>query len=442
MKVKTTKSKISKPKTSKKMSATKSDKVIIVTLEMPKITDEKRKELELKIDRARWKALTNDATVFYGQLMMNLRDELTYMIPTACTDGKVIKWNPAFLDKLTDENVLYVLIHETDHCALGHLWRFDFKDKKVAAKANQACDHVINLRLNSLSDIKIKMPEGGLADNKYKGMCEEEVYNLIPDDPGDNGEGEGDKIYGIGDFEDPKDGDGEGEGKEGEGKGGGSKKISLKEEWTRKIIQAAQACKSTSQGIMPAGIQRMIEEQMAHRVNWRDELSMFTKNCISMKNDYTRSCRRNAWYPVVMPRKKINNLSKMIWSRDCSGSVTNLQLGAFNSMIAQCMTDVGGFGWIFDHDAEVGKIYEINNESEIPTSSIGGGGTDFRPVFKKCQEMIDNGEDIAGIVLITDMFGSYPEPKDYPDYPVLWVSITKDQVGPFGKTVFVDGVLA
>ena len=410
------------------------DGKIVVEIEYPKITEERRQALELKIDKARWKAIRTTATLFYGQLMMNLSDKLSYAIPTACTNGKTITWNPDFLEKMSDENVFYVLLHETDHCALGHLWRFDFTDKKVACKANQACDHVINLRLNSMTGIDIKMPDGGLADPKYTGLCEEEVYRLIPDPKNDGEEG-------FGDFESPgqEEGDGEGDCKDGKGGKDGKGKIkeSLKDSWTRKIIAAAQACKSTSMGNMPGDIQRLLDNQMVQKVSWRDEMAHFLRTSISMRKDYTRSSRREAWQPIIYPRKKMDTISRCCFIRDTSGSVDSTLLSKFNALIEQCMSEMGNLAIVMDCDTSIGAIYEIGPGVEVPKTAVGNGGTDFREPFKKCAELLENGEEIAGLVYLTDGFGSMPEPADYPNFPVLWISITKDFQGPFGKTVFV-----
>ncbi len=77
----------------------------------------------LRIDRARWWALSSPAAVFYGALATHLVDVIDESVKTAETDGKRIIWNPTFVAGLTDEELRFVLIHEVLHCAHGHLWR-------------------------------------------------------------------------------------------------------------------------------------------------------------------------------------------------------------------------------------------------------------------------------------------------------------------------------
>jgi len=59
-----------------------------------------------------------------------------------------------------------------------------------------------------------------------------------------------------------------------------------------------------------------------------------------------------------------------------------------------------------------------------------GGGTDFRPLLKAMEE-----ESPECVVYLTDMYGAFPEFP--PDYPILWASIYKDSVAPFGLICYV-----
>src|SRR5579872_3657579 len=138
-------------------------------------------ELTLKLDKARWFIL--QSSPFYGQLSMALADKIGNPHgKTACTDGAKIFWHEDFLAKLTDEETRYVLLHETLHCAHGHLWRFPAGGSVNHQIANKACDHAINLTLNG-SGLKIAMPSGGLADTQFSGMAEEEIYTALNSKP-------------------------------------------------------------------------------------------------------------------------------------------------------------------------------------------------------------------------------------------------------------------
>ena len=133
-------------------------------------------KLPIAIDRARWWALTNPATVFYGSLAAHLTDVIDTSVETAATDGKRILWNPEWLAKLTDEEVRFVLLHEALHCAHAHFDRLP-----VSEEGNIAGDYAINLLLQGIAGIR--MPAGGLLDQKYKGMAEEEILAAVRRQP-------------------------------------------------------------------------------------------------------------------------------------------------------------------------------------------------------------------------------------------------------------------
>lgn len=438
----TIKQPVNKQSKSAKKTETQSPKkqeVMVVQISLPPISPQRLNDLELRIDRARWFCLSNSP--FYGQLMMGLRDKFNYMVLTACTNGEYIIWNPDFVDKQSDEELRYILIHETAHCAYGHLWRFpplidDKGNKRKDEKGNIACDHVINLNLND-SKLNIKMPAGGLANIKFKGLAEEEVYKLLPDSPSGGEYGaNGDP---TGDFTEPE-GEGDGDNKNDNGKGtGGAGKIksNLRDDWERRVIQAAQAAKASGQGDLPADLQRILDERMAVRIDWRVEMADFLKNCFSYRNDWTRSPKRHAHSPIIMPRKRKDAVSMVVFVRDTSGSVDDATIALFNNMIEQCTGEMNCFGFIFDCDAALHHEYPAGPGLEVPKTAKGGGGTDFCEPFERTKELIENGDEIAGLIYLTDGYGSYPDEANIPEFPTLWLMIT-DQIAPFGRTVKVQ----
>lgn len=66
---------------------------------------------------------------------------------------------------------------------------------------------------------------------------------------------------------------------------------------------------------------------------------------------------------------------------------------------------------------------------ELECSLIGGGGTDFRPVFKFVQEEFD---DVKLLLYFTDLEGLFPNKS--PNYEVKWVSKVVKEV-PFGSLI-------
>ena len=70
------------------------------------------------------------------------------------------------------------------------------------------------------------------------------------------------------------------------------------------------------------------------------------------------------------------------------------------------VTNLDEFAWYLDHL----ELY-------------GGGGTDFRPAFRRIDELVASGEfaRLGGVLYFTDGYGVFPETA--PDYPVAFVML-------------------
>ena len=81
-------------------------------------------------------------------------------------------------------------------------------------------------------------------------------------------------------------------------------------------------------------------------------------------------------------------------------------------------------------DATVHRVDEFLPDDPITINAIGGGGTDFGPVFKWVEEQ---SIQPACLVYLTDMWGYFP--PNPPDYPTLWATMTEGYKAPFGEIV-------
>lgn len=389
--------------------------------------------IETRIDRARWWALTHQP--FYGSLAMHLPDKLDPSIETAHTTGREIAWNPSYVETLTDEELRFILLHETLHCAHQHMWRLPADER-----GNMAADHEINLTLEGIPDIK--MPEGGLADPQYRGMACEDILSLLPEpEPsggGGGGDGEGEEQGGASDpcgtFGAPAS-DPSGNGR-GTPQAEAQASQELRDKWDGAVIQAAQAAQALGAGDIPGDMQRVLDKIRHQSVDWRREMSDFVKSSMSTRNDWSRSSRRQAWQPVIYPRKRVDDLGTVIFVRDTSGSIDDKVCAAYSALITECISETGCRGLLFDVDTKIQAEYELSGFEECPLTAKGGGGTSFRPIFKKADELMGAGEHVAGIVYLTDMYPSdgWPDPSDI---ATLWLATT-DVQPPFGRAVRIE----
>ena len=421
--------------------------------------------LTLKLDRARWHVL--QTSPFYGALMMALADVIGNPHgKTACTDGKRIMWNADFLAGLSDEETRFVLLHETLHCAHGHLWRFPAGacDHKTA---NQACDHAINLTLNA-AGLKIARPAGGLADPQFADMAEESIYAALSAKPEDkpgqdgppqagNGQAGG---AGAGDDEDTagdpcgdycqpaedeapagqagakpgtsgKPAAGAGDDGQDDGNQAGQTD-SLRDKWQRAVIQAAQAAKASGCGNLPADMARELEKIAAVKIDWKAETADFIKNTVAAKNDWTRGNRRHLWQNVVYPSRKRDACGLIIGVRDTSGSIDDKTAAQFSAILAAACAELNAELLLLDCDTAIAAEYRIAAGDEVPLRAAGGGGTDFSAPFERAAELIAAGENVAGLIYLTDLCGpGWPADEVCPALCIC----TEDTQAPSGRTV-------
>ena len=98
---------------------------------------------------------------------------------TACTNGKDELYGRAFVEKLSDAEFRFLMLHECGHKMYRHLTTWEHLWRADRSLANQAADHVVNLKLIDTDAYRNKwivMPEGGLADPKYVGMDVAQVF--------------------------------------------------------------------------------------------------------------------------------------------------------------------------------------------------------------------------------------------------------------------------
>ncbi len=362
---------------------------------------------------------------FFGQLALYLKLVETKAIPTGATDGKNYYYNPDFVDKLTDEEVNFLTAHETLHPALGHIWRGQGKDRLIF---NHATDYVINgmIRECDPHEKTFKMIKGGLYDERFAGMSSEEIYEILINDEnyvnkarqmagqGNGGTIDSHEVWGNGV-----------EGIEGNEVDGGNGL----EDWQGRVVQAAQQAEGKKKGDIPALFKRLLKNLTTPQKNWRQLLAEFVEQEIT---DYGFSPpdRRFSHADIILPdfSEPEDLVRNLVFAVDTSGSITEEYFKVFISEVVGCLNQFGGKvkGTLIYCDANIAEngVYDLDDaHKSLP---VGGGGTDFRPVFNWVN---DNMQDCVGVVYLTDGEGAYPQKA--PNYPTLWV-LTQEYSVPFG----------
>ena len=110
-----------------------------------------------KLERAHVRLLDSNDLRFFGSIAMFGKTEISERLPTAGTNG---------IDT---------------HKAYKHAITWKHLSDEDPLLANMAMDYVINLELYDMDKHQrlIKMPKGGLIDEKFRGMDTQQVYDIL-----------------------------------------------------------------------------------------------------------------------------------------------------------------------------------------------------------------------------------------------------------------------
>ena len=367
---------------------------------------------------------------FIGSIALNMPMTLDVSIPTACTNGKFVKFNPYFVDDLTDEEITFLVAHECFHPMLGHIWRLHGRDPKGW---NVAGDYVIN---QLLTDDKIgKMIEGGLLDKTIYDAGDgntDKIYANLPESSDDDGSGEEPK-YGPGQNK------GNGIGNDIiQGEGTPAEQQQEQDEWQVKVAQAAQSAKIM--GKLSVTMERFANELLNPKVDWRDVLRRFVEKCKCDERNFARPNRRFIQQGLYLPTVSGEQLGEVAFAIDCSGSINQEEIDQFAAEITAVKVDgnPSKLHILYFH-SQVCKMEVVEREEELPEfRAPETGGTAFSPIFKALD---DAHIDPVACVVLTDLYCNDYGPM--PDYPVLWVSNYEHAEGsiyadvPFGEVVMM-----
>ena len=352
-------------------------------------------------------------------------------VRTACTDGLNEKYSRAFVDSLSDPELIFVILHETYHKLFRHLVTWQWLYALNPRKANMACDYVINLLIVlENADGFAVMPKGGLLDRKFMHMDTAQVFNLIPDDDG-NGEG------GAGDA-----GDGGGEGFDQHDW------ESAKSMTDAEVAQVKeQIDRALRQGMMSAtklgndGASRFAE-LLEPEVDWREVMrNFFTETCRGDEDSTFRVPERRALARgLLRPSSISEQVDEIIFANDLSGSVSR-QLGKYMGEMKSLLETVKVKRVrVLYWDTKICReeIYGEGGTAPISqlistTKPAGGGGTDVRCVSNYIKE---NNLNPSAVVVFTD--GYLGSEWGTWSHPLMWCIVDNKSAKPKnGKSVHV-----
>lgn len=391
------------------------------------------------------------AGFFSAYYIDQMKEVLTSDIPSLATDGRHVFINPEYYSGLKVGERSFAHIHETMHAMLHHPQRLKYYKREGNIRglpfdinfANMCMDYVINASIIEAYGAQVQFNPEWLYNPEVKGddLWEEIYERLWPQreskpttfkDAGRSLRGaKGDEFAkaNSGRFdrveEPPLFPD-------------GSEDLPSEEDFREAVARANEVQKS--QGDAPNCVKRLIKEILEPEVSWKDKIRISVTGKAGYRGeDWSRPNRRRLVLSpvVILPGKKRFGANTIVFARDTSGSMNSKEEAAglaeldaiFNDVrpkeiiVLCCDTRVG----------DVSYVRTLNDLDEVKDKGVGGGGTDFRPVF----DWIKENEVVPEmLVYCTDSYGTFPQQK--PPYSVVWLLTTKDTTAPFGEVINID----
>lgn len=384
---------------------------------------------EQRVQKAHVALMNDPKYCLYSGIFMLGKTDVSDVIPTACTDGRNTLYGRKFVDSLKDSDLKGLILHENLHKAFRHTTVWKHLYKKQPRLANMACDYVINLMIHDSdpSGHQVTLPEGGLLDEKYRGMDAGTVYKLLEEDMKNgkaNGGGEGKEEGGEG-FD------------EHDWESADALSEDEKQQLAREIDQALR------QGALLAGklsgnVPREIAEAMEAKVNWREVLRDFVSSICADKDNSTwrRPNRRWVDQDVYMPSSIGEAVGRIVVGIDTSGSIGQAEIGQFLGELISICNHVQPEGIdLLYWDTEVAghEKYDRGDFEALMSSTkpAGGGGTDPSCVPEYIEQHKMNPECV---IMLTDGYvGSWGRWKHH----VFWGITSKGIAADVGTSVYV-----
>ncbi|WP_078121932.1 vWA domain-containing protein [Thiosocius teredinicola] len=440
--------------------------------------------IETKLTAARAKLILDKP--FLGALVLRL--PMAAADPNWCattaTDARKFYYNPEYIDSLSMSQTQFMLAHEALHCALSHFAR---RQHRIQHRWDLACDYAIN---PLLLDDGLTPPPNCNVMPQYLGMTAEEIYPLIdendqtetvdqhlfdqdnqsgggqqgkaPDKPekeqqssgkgGDNSQREDDRDSGGETPLDQKSEQRQGQGakpleadnqqtdqqqRDGDESGRGEptppplsneERQTLEVQWQQRLAGAAQ--QAMQAGKMGGTMARLVDHLLQPQLPWRMLLARYMTAMARDDFSYMRPSRREG--DAILPSLKSSQV-EIVVAIDTSGSIRGNEMDEFLSEVSALKGQMRARVTLLACDTNLAEgspwIFEPWEEFTCPTQIAGGGGTDFRPVFKWLDEQ---GSHPELLVYFTDAQGQFPEHE--PNYPVIWLVKGKETV-PWGQRI-------
>ena len=399
------------------------------------LSSNKIKEYTKRLMLSKMRILCNNG--FYGLLLMHMKYGLDAECGTAYTDGKVIRFDPKFLDELNDDELDFIMMHEILHVALKHCFRGRELEKELY---NIACNIVVNSNIllsNNMDTRTITLRSDGeamhLAPNGKEGYeyTAEEVYNMLQKNLGMNNA----KLQSNGKTKNTTNIiDNHTKWQQIE------KNEELEELWISRLDEVSKTIEIRDSIInretMPAFAQRRLKELKNAQTDWREILIDFLHEEV-VDYSFMPPDRRFDDCPFFLPDFNDKDIKpeNILFMIDTSASMKDDMVTAAYSEVKGAIEQFNGklIGMLGFFDAVVIEPVPFENEEEFEMiKAIGGGGTNFQIIFNYVKEYMTDNLPVS-IIILTDGYAPFPKESEAMGIPVIWL-LNNEKVNPsWGK---------
>ena len=373
------------------------------------------KEQSQKWDNLCLKLLGEPRARFLTSLLYSLKLVWADDIPTAGTNGILLKINPKFFYDLSKEERLFTILHELWHVAKLHSIRRESRDPRLW---NIACDyHINNLLLKeNYSSFKITVMKDCFKDKKFKDLSEEEIYEeLLKQYPNGLPDNEYPENTLSGDLEEL----------DQEEK---SKAIA-------KVMEATQTAKAMGCDV-GSGITSLLSKFIKPSINWKKVLYKYMTALLD-KSDYSWRKPNRRFSDMYLPSRVESDgrLTHLVYFLDVSGSITESQIVRFNSEIKHIKESLNPDKLtLVQFDTRIQRVDVFTSTQKFTNIHVvAGGGTSYTDVRDYILK-----EKPTASVIFTDLCCT---PMQEVDSPVIWVTREEDlkyaSMPLFGKTIVI-----
>lgn len=376
---------------------------------------------------------------FFASLLFNCNvidvkgTKLEEQVTTMATDGVDLFYAEQFIDDLEevngskDEYLQFILCHEIMHKIFMHCEATKGRDLK---RFNVAADYIIN---DFISKCGMKAPPDVLIDPDYDydNWTSDAVYEDIVKKFDPDADNLPDHLIGQG--------GGTKQGQDSSSANNTPSQADLKQkkaEMDQQLAAARDAAKSA--GNCPGAVDKLVEELLRPKVDWRAKLREFIQ--MTGKNDITwrRPSRRGMAHGIYLPILESEECPHLCVIFDTSGSIyanektVTAFLSELNGIIEDCPPNKLT---VLHTDTRVAFEEELEPGEMVTNKFHGGGGTDFNAVMQHVAELE---EAPAAVIFFTDLYCGSDYGRD-PGIPVHWMVYENDTpTAPFGEITVME----